>query len=154
MYHSPEIFNLGRHKARGSVGRTGLEMLSFGSGDSAQVAIVTGAGRGLGRAWAQALAARGVRVVVNDNDADASLVEGVVQAIRSRGGVAVGDRNSVTDGAEIVKTAMENFKRVDILINVWGISSFRCALGGRGVTGVVLLYCRTPRLSATGPSAR
>ncbi|KAG3118607.1 hypothetical protein PI124_g5117 [Phytophthora idaei] len=92
-------------------------MLSFGSGDSAQVAIVTGAGRGLGRAWAQALAARGVRVVVNDNDADHSLVNDVVQSIRSRGGVAVGDHHSVTDGAEIVKTAMDNFKRVDILIN-------------------------------------
>ncbi|KAF1793285.1 NAD(P)-binding domain [Phytophthora cactorum] len=70
-------------------------MLSFGSGDSAQVAIVTGAGRGLGRAWAQALAA---------------------QYPQSRG-VAVGDHHSVTDGAEIVKTAMDNFKRVDILIN-------------------------------------
>ncbi|KAF1776896.1 NAD(P)-binding domain [Phytophthora cactorum] len=80
-------------------------MLSFGSGDSAQVAIVTGTG------------ARGVRVVVNDNDADHSLVNDVVQSIRSRGGVAVGDHHSVTDGAEIVKTAMDNFKRVDILIN-------------------------------------
>ncbi|EEY69670.1 peroxisomal multifunctional enzyme, putative [Phytophthora infestans T30-4] len=92
-------------------------MLSFGSENSAHVAIVTGAGRGLGRAWAQALASRGVRVVVNDNDADHSLVEDVVQSIRSRGGVAVGDHHSVTDGAEIVKTAMDNFKRVNILIN-------------------------------------
>ena len=94
-------------------------MLSFGSGSSAHVAIVTGAGRGLGRAWAQALASRGVRVVVNDNDVDRSLVEAVVQSICSGGGVAVGDFHCVTDGATIVKTAMENFKRVDILINVW-----------------------------------
>uniref|UniRef100_M4C148 SCP2 domain-containing protein n=1 Tax=Hyaloperonospora arabidopsidis (strain Emoy2) TaxID=559515 RepID=M4C148_HYAAE len=97
-------------------------MLSFGSGSSAHVAIVTGAGRGLGRAWAQALASRGVRVVVNDNDVDRSLVEAVVQSICSGGGVAVGDFHCVTDGATIVKTAMENFKRVDILINaVWSI---------------------------------
>lgn len=99
-------------------------MLSFGSENSAHVAIVTGAGRGLGRAWAQALASRGVRVVVNDNDADHSLVEDVVQSIRSRGGVAVGDHHSVTDGAEIVKTAMDNFKRVNILINVWTTDTF------------------------------
>ena len=92
--------------------------LSFGSGSAAQVAIVTGAGRGLGRAWAQALAARGVRVVVNDNDTDRSLVDAVVQNICSRGGVAVGDYHCVTDSAKIVKTAMEHFKRVDILINV------------------------------------
>ncbi|KAI9911604.1 hypothetical protein PsorP6_009587 [Peronosclerospora sorghi] len=92
-------------------------MLSFGSGDSAHVAIVTGAGRGLGRAWAQALAARGVRVVVNDNDPDHSFVYSVVQSIRSRQGVAVEDYHSVTDGDKIVKTAMDHFKRVDILIN-------------------------------------
>ncbi|CAI5746975.1 unnamed protein product [Peronospora destructor] len=92
-------------------------MLSFGSGDSAQVAIVTGAGRGLGRAWVQALAARGIRVVVNDNDVDRSLVNDVVQSIRKRGGVAVGDYNSTTDGVEIVKTAIDYYKRVDILIN-------------------------------------
>ncbi|RMX63034.1 hypothetical protein DD238_005182 [Peronospora effusa] len=93
-------------------------MLLFGSGDSAQVAIVTGAGRGLGRAWVQALAARGVRVVVNDNDTDHSLVDDVVQNIRKRGGVAVGDYNSTTNGVEIVKTAIDHFKRVDILINI------------------------------------
>ncbi|CAI5722092.1 unnamed protein product [Hyaloperonospora brassicae] len=92
-------------------------LLSFGSGSAAHVAIVTGAGRGLGRAWAQTLADRGVRVVVNDNDTDRSLVDAVVQDICSRGGVAVGDYHCVTDGAKIVKTAMEHFKRVDILIN-------------------------------------
>ena len=93
-------------------------MLTFGRGDSAQVAIVTGAGRGLGRAWVQALAARGVRVVVNDNDGDRSLVDNVVQRIRQRGGVAVGDYHSTTHGEAIVKTAMDHFERVDILINV------------------------------------
>ncbi|CAH0519527.1 unnamed protein product [Peronospora belbahrii] len=92
-------------------------LLSFRNGDAAQVAIVTGAGRGLGRAWVKALAARGVYVVVNDNDTDHSLVENVVQSIRLEGGVAVGDHHSTTEGGEIVKTAMRHFNRVDILIN-------------------------------------
>lgn len=85
---------------------------------SAQVAIVTGAARGLGRTWALALAARGVRVVVNDNDPDRALVDGVVQEIAARGGVALADYHSVVDGNKVVQHALNHFKRVDILINV------------------------------------
>lgn len=96
----------------------GKPRLTFGKGERAQVAIVTGAARGLGRAWAIALAERGARVVVNDNDPDRSLVDGVVRAIREAGGTAAPDYHSVTDGAKVVQTALDHFKRVDILINV------------------------------------
>jgi NAD(P)-dependent dehydrogenase (short-subunit alcohol dehydrogenase family) len=95
-----------------------MAKLDFGKGDTAQVAIVTGAARGIGRAWALALAARGARVVVNDNDPNQRLVDDVVAAIESKGGVAVADYHSVVDGAKIVATAMKSFGRVDILINV------------------------------------
>ncbi|KAF1328627.1 Estradiol 17beta-dehydrogenase, partial [Globisporangium splendens] len=92
--------------------------LSFGDGSNAQVAIVTGAARGLGRSWALALAARGVRVVVNDNDPDRSLVDAVVREIASKGGVAVGDYHSVSEDAKkIADNALKHFQRIDILIN-------------------------------------
>lgn len=92
-----------------------------------RVAVVTGAGRGLGRAYARLLAARGAHVVVNDpgvsvdgrttaEDPAAS----VVQEILDAGGVAVVDRHSVADeagGAAIVDTALEAFGRIDVLVN-------------------------------------
>jgi len=96
-----------------------------------RVAIVTGAGRGLGRAYALLLASRGARVVVNDlggtADGDGASSEPattVVQEILERGGVAVADTHTVTtaDGAEaIVKTALGAFGRVDALIHNAGI---------------------------------
>lgn len=95
-----------------------MSMLHFGKGEHAQVAIITGAGRGLGRAWACALAERGVRIVVNDNDPDKTLVNDVVNYIRSCGGIAMGDYHCVTDGAKIVEAAMKEYGRIDILINV------------------------------------
>uniref|UniRef100_K3WTQ9 Ketoreductase domain-containing protein n=1 Tax=Globisporangium ultimum (strain ATCC 200006 / CBS 805.95 / DAOM BR144) TaxID=431595 RepID=K3WTQ9_GLOUD len=92
--------------------------LSFGDGSSAQVAIVTGAARGLGRSWALALAAHGVRVVVNDNDPDRSLVDAVVREIVNKGGVAVSDYHSVSeDATKIADNALKHFQRIDILIN-------------------------------------
>ncbi len=96
-----------------------------------QVAIVTGAGRGLGRVYAIELAKRGARVVVNDlgggkdgSGADTSPADSVVEEIRAFGGQAVANYDSVADeeGAKrIVQTALEHFGRVDILINNAGI---------------------------------
>lgn len=97
-----------------------------------QVAIVTGAGNGLGRQYALYLGARGAKVVVNDlggtwngKDAngrgDARVADVVVKEIRDAGGVAVANYDGVQDGDKIVKTAIEAFGRVDILINNAGI---------------------------------
>lgn len=93
-----------------------------------RVAVVTGAGAGLGREYALLFAARGAKVVVNDlggsfhgegNSQQAADV--VVNEIKAKGGIAVANYNSVTDGEKIIQTAMENFGRVDILINNAGI---------------------------------
>lgn len=127
----------------------GKGRLTFGAGDRAQVAVVTGAGRGLGRAWALALAERGARVVVNDNDADRSLVDGAVRAIREAGGTAVADYHSVTDGAKVVQTALNHFQRVDILINV---RLFRCRRqdlhAARALTCCPRVFARRTRRSS------
>lgn len=85
-----------------------------------RVAIVTGAGRGLGRAHALALAERGASVVVNDlGDAAA-----VVAEIQAAGGRAIANSANVTDFEQVtamVASAMQNWGRVDILINNAGI---------------------------------
>jgi len=92
-----------------------------------RVAVVTGAGRGLGRAYAELLASRGAKVVVNDSGgsltgegADAWPAEQVVSAIAAAGGQAVACAESVTtrDGGDaIVRTALEHYGRLDILIH-------------------------------------
>jgi NAD(P)-dependent dehydrogenase (short-subunit alcohol dehydrogenase family) len=92
-----------------------------------RVAIVTGAGRGLGRAYAELLASRGAKVVVNDSGgsltgegADAGPAEQVVSAIAAAGGQAVACAESVTtrDGGDaIVRAALEHYGRLDILIH-------------------------------------
>jgi NAD(P)-dependent dehydrogenase (short-subunit alcohol dehydrogenase family) len=96
-----------------------------------KVAIVTGAGNGLGRQHALLLAARGAQVVVNDlgGSIDGSGVsEGpaqkVVAEIEELGGVAVADMNSVATpegGRALVQTAIEEYGRVDIVVNNAGI---------------------------------
>jgi NAD(P)-dependent dehydrogenase (short-subunit alcohol dehydrogenase family) len=96
-----------------------------------RVAIVTGAGRGLGRAYARELARRGAAVVVNDlggtvegHDADATPADLVVAEIESAGGRAVASYESVasTDGpAAIVQRTLDSFGRVDVVVANAGI---------------------------------
>ncbi|MET0657079.1 MAG: SDR family NAD(P)-dependent oxidoreductase [Steroidobacteraceae bacterium] len=108
-----------------------------------RVAVITGAGRGLGRAYARLLAERGAKVVVNDlgteahghapsgdhDYADGTAVqrpaESVTAEIRSAGGEAMADFSDVSDpsgGASLIETAVSHFGRIDIVINNAGIS--------------------------------
>jgi NAD(P)-dependent dehydrogenase (short-subunit alcohol dehydrogenase family) len=96
-----------------------------------RVAIVTGAGGGLGRQHALALAARGARVVVNDlggaregSGGALSAAEQVVAEIRAAGGEAIANNASVTDWDAVqamVQQAVDTWGRVDILVNNAGI---------------------------------
>jgi NAD(P)-dependent dehydrogenase (short-subunit alcohol dehydrogenase family) len=96
-----------------------------------KVAIVTGAGRGLGRAEALLLASEGAKVVVNDlggsrdgTGGAASPADAVVKEIKEKGGEAVANYDSVatTEGGEnIINTAVKTFGRLDILVNNAGI---------------------------------
>ena len=101
-------------------------------GYDGKVAIITGAGGGLGREHALLLASRGAQVVVNDlgggvaggDGGSLGPAETVVKEIEDAGGVAVADGNSVAtpEGGEgIVQTALDAFGRVDIVINNAGI---------------------------------
>lgn len=89
-----------------------------------KVALVTGAGRGLGRAHALLLAARGAKVLVNDlgtsgagTGADRSPAQAVVDEIRAAGGEAAANGDSVVEGGRIVEAALDAFGRLDIVIN-------------------------------------
>jgi 3-oxoacyl-[acyl-carrier protein] reductase len=96
-----------------------------------RVAIVTGAGRGIGRAEALALAAEGARVIVNDvglaldgSGQDAGPADQVVAAIRAAGGEAAASYENVADvaaGARIVQQALDTFGRLDIVVANAGI---------------------------------
>ncbi len=96
-----------------------------------QVAIVTGAGQGLGRSHALGLAERGARVVVNDlggardgTGASQTAAEAVVDEITQRGGEAIANAADVTDRDAVdamVAEAIERWGRVDILINNAGV---------------------------------
>ena len=101
------------------------------SGVTDRVVIVTGAGRGLGRAYALYLAGEGARVVVNDigtsldgQGADSSVAEEVAEEIRASGGQAVASTDSVAgrgSAARIIETAISSFGRVDAAVSNAGI---------------------------------
>lgn len=89
-----------------------------------KVALVTGAGRGIGRAVAVALAKNGATVIVNYNGSKESAEEAVAE-IEQAGGRAEAMQCNVADFAsseELVKTVLEKYKRVDILVNNAGVT--------------------------------
>ena len=96
-----------------------------------RVAVVTGAGRGIGAAVARVMASEGAKVVVNDlgggvdgTGDDKLPAEEVAQQIRDAGGDAVANYDSVSNYAaaeNIIKTALDTYGRLDVLVNVAGI---------------------------------
>lgn len=94
-----------------------------------RVAVITGAGGGLGRAYALLLGSLGAKVVVNDlggslsggNTASSRAADVVVDEIKRSGGIAIANYDSVEHGEKIIQTATQAFGRVDILINNAGI---------------------------------
>lgn len=93
-----------------------------------RVVIVTGAGNGLGKSHALEFAKRGARVIVNDLGSSAtgegenkSAADLVVDEIQAAGGEAVANYDSVTHGDRIVESALDNFGRIDVIINNAGI---------------------------------
>ena len=96
-----------------------------------KVALVTGAGGGIGREFALALAAAGARVVVNDigtsvkgEGRDTGPAQKVADEIRAAGGSAVASTDSVADwtaAGRIVELALDTFKRLDVVVNNAGI---------------------------------
>jgi len=129
---------------------TGVDDLTF----DGRVAVVTGAGNGIGRLHAIELARRGARVVVNDiggavdgTGGSETVAAGVVKEIEAAGGEAVADTHSVADpdsGAAIVATALDAFGTIDILVNNAGIlrdASFKNMTQGQ-IDSVVDVHLR------------
>ncbi|MCJ7781977.1 MAG: SDR family oxidoreductase [Acidimicrobiia bacterium] len=103
-----------------------------------RVAVVTGAGGGLGRVYALLLASRGASVVVNDlggsvhgDGSSTNAADAVVEEIKNSGGVAVADYNSVAEpdgGTAVIEHAVEAFGRIDVLVSNAGILRDRTLL--------------------------
>jgi len=112
---------------RGADTHTDVNQLRF----DGRVAVVTGAGRGLGRAYATLLAERGASVVVNDlggsiggTGSDSEPASEVAAEINDAGGAAVADPSDVSIPAgatTLIDSALESFGRIDILVNNAGI---------------------------------
>lgn len=94
-----------------------------------QVALVTGAGRGLGREHALLLASRGCKIIVNDpgiaydgtGSTQHQVADDVVREIQHAGGEAVANYDSVEQGDAIIKAGLDAFERIDIVVNNAGI---------------------------------
>ena len=93
-----------------------------------RVVVVTGAGAGLGRSHALEFARRGARVVVNDLGGGAhgggqgsAAADQVVAEIQAAGGEAVANYDSVEQGEAIIRTALDNYDRIDVVVNNAGI---------------------------------
>lgn len=93
-----------------------------------RVVVITGAGAGLGRSHALDFARRGAKVVVNDlgggghgEGRGSEAADRVVEEIRSGGGEAVANYDSVEQGENIIRTALDNYDRVDVVVNNAGI---------------------------------
>lgn len=98
-----------------------------------KVAVITGSGRGIGREIALLMAKEGAKVVVNDpgvsaagqGSADAKVADEVVAEIKAAGGAAAANYDSVASGegaGRIIKTALDAFGRIDVVVNNAGVS--------------------------------
>ena len=94
-----------------------------------QVALITGAGRGIGREHALLLASRGCKVIINDpgiaydggGSTQTKIADQLVEEIRSKGGGALANYDSVENGEAIIDASMSTYGRIDIVINNAGI---------------------------------